>query len=145
MTLSCCSSSVLWPCCSPWTACQAQRTSGEAKAWGLISVWFWEDTYVCIIWTGVGSDNALDRGGRVQERRKAFLSPGACVCVRCFSPVWLFMTPWTVAHQAPLSMVFSRQEYWNGLPFSSPGDLPNSGIESGSPALQADSLSSEPQ
>ena len=41
----------------------------------------------------------------------------------------LFATPWTVAHQAPLSMNFSRQEYWSGLPFPSPGDLPDSGIE----------------
>ena len=54
------------------------------------------------------------------------------------------MTPWIVAHQAPLTMEFSRQEYWSGLPFPSPGDLPNPGIESRSPALQADSLPSEP-
>ena len=47
-------------------------------------------------------------------------------------------TPWTVACQAPLSMGFSRQEHWSGLPFPSPGDLPNPGIEPGSPALQAD-------
>ena len=47
--------------------------------------------------------------------------------------------------QAPLSMGFSRQDYWSGLPFPSPGDLPNPGIEPGSPALQADSLPSEPQ
>ena len=53
------------------------------------------------------------------------------------------MTPWTVACQAPLSMGFCRQEYWSGLPFPSPGDLPNLGIEPGSPALQADSLPSE--
>ena len=53
-------------------------------------------------------------------------------------------TPWAVARQAPLSMGFSRQEYWVGLPFSSPGDLPNPGIKHGSPALQADSLPSEP-
>ena len=53
-------------------------------------------------------------------------------------------TLWTEAHQAPLSMGFSRQEYWSGLPFPFPGDLPNPGIELGSPALQADSLPSEP-
>ena len=52
-------------------------------------------------------------------------------------------TPWTVAHQAPLSMGFSRQEYWSGLPFPSPGDLPNPGIELGSPAFQADDLPTE--
>ena len=53
-------------------------------------------------------------------------------------------TPWTVAHQAPLSMRFSRREYWSGLPFPSPGDLPDPGNELGSPALQADSLPTEP-
>ena len=53
--------------------------------------------------------------------------------------------PWTVAHQAPPSMGFSRQEYWSGLPFPSPGDLPNPGIEPRSPTLQADALISIPQ
>ena len=50
------------------------------------------------------------------------------------------MTPWTITRQAPLSLGFSRQEYWSGLPFPSPGDLPTPGIEPRSPALQADSL-----
>ena len=54
------------------------------------------------------------------------------------------VTPWTVAHQAPLSMEFSRQEYWGELPFPSPGDLPNPVDEPRSPALQADSSQSEP-
>ena len=54
------------------------------------------------------------------------------------------MTPWTVAYQAPPSMGFSRQEYWSGLPFPSPGDLPDPGIQPGSPALEADALTSEP-
>ena len=49
--------------------------------------------------------------------------------VKSLSRVRLFVTPWTVAHQAPLSMGFSRQEYWSGLPFPSPGDLPDPGIE----------------
>ena len=53
------------------------------------------------------------------------------------------VAPWTVAHQAPLSMGFSRQEYWSGLPFPSPGDLPNPGIEPESSAVQADSLPTE--
>ena len=53
-------------------------------------------------------------------------------------------TPWTVAYQAPPSMGFSRQEYWSGLPLPSAGDLPSPEIEPGSPALQADSLPSEP-
>ena len=63
--------------------------------------------------------------------------------VKSLSCVQLFSTPWTVAYQASPSMGFSRQEYWSGLPFPSPGDLPDPGIEPGSPALQADSLPSE--
>ena len=55
------------------------------------------------------------------------------------------VTIWTVAHQAPLSMVFSRQEYWSGLPVPSLGDLPNPGIEPMSPALQEDSFPAETQ
>ena len=51
--------------------------------------------------------------------------------------------PWAVAHQAPLSMGLTRQQYWSGLPFPSPGDLPNPGTEPRSPALQADSLLTE--
>ena len=66
------------------------------------------------------------------------------VKVKSLSCVRLFAAPWTVAYQAPWSMEFSRQEYWSGLPLSSPGDLPNPGIEPGSPALQADALLSEP-
>ena len=68
----------------------------------------------------------------------------AVSAVKSLSRVRLFATPWTVARQAPLSMGFSRQECWSGLPFPSLGDLPNPGIEHGSPALQADSSSSEP-
>ena len=63
------------------------------------------------------------------RRRKPLFQP-TCLpsknmwVLSCFSSVWLFETPWTIAHQAPLSMGFSRQDYWNGLPFPSPGDLP---------------------
>ena len=64
--------------------------------------------------------------------------------VKSLSRVRLFATPWTVAHQAPPSMRFSRQEYWSGFPFPSPGDLPDPGIKPRSPALQADALTSEP-
>ena len=63
----------------------------------------------------------------------------------CFSCVQLFATQWTVAHQAPLSMGFFRQESWSELPCPPSGDLPNPGIEPGSPTLQADSLPSEPR
>ena len=64
--------------------------------------------------------------------------------MKLLSRVRLFVTPWTVAHQASPSMGFSRQEYWSGLPFPSPGDLPDPGIKPRSPALQADALTSEP-
>ena len=66
------------------------------------------------------------------------------VKLKLLRPVRLFATPWTVAYQAPLSMGFSRPECWSGLLFPSPGDLPNPGIEPGSPTLQADALPSEP-
>ena len=65
--------------------------------------------------------------------------------VKLLSRVRLFATPWTVAHEAPPSMEFSRQEYWSGLPFPSPGHLPNPGIEPWSPTLRADALPSEPK
>ena len=65
------------------------------------------------------------------------------VKVKLLPCVRLFVIPWTVAYQAPPSMGFSRQEYWNGLSFPSPVDLPNPEIEPGSPALWADSLPTE--
>ena len=64
--------------------------------------------------------------------------------MKSLSRVRLFVTPWTVAYKAPLFMDFSRQEYWSRLPFPSPRDLPDPGIEPGSPALQVDALPSEP-
>ena len=64
--------------------------------------------------------------------------------MKSLSHVRLFATPWTVAYQAPPPMGFSRQECWSGLPFPSPGDLPNPGIEPGCPTLWADTLLSEP-
>ena len=64
--------------------------------------------------------------------------------VKSLSRVRLFATLWTVAYQAPPSVGLFRQEYWSGLPFPSPGDLPNPGIEPRSPTLQADALPSEP-
>ena len=71
----------------------------------------------------------------------------ACVQAQLFSCVRLFVTSWTGARQAPLSMEFSRQEYWGGLPFPPPGDLPDPGIESeslASPALAGGFLPNEP-
>ena len=64
--------------------------------------------------------------------------------MKSLSRVRLFATPWTVAYYAPPSMGFSRQEYWSGLPFPSPEDLPDPGIEPRSPALKADTLPPEP-
>ena len=66
------------------------------------------------------------------------------VKVKSLSCARFFTTPWTVAYQAPQSMNFSRREYWSGLPFPSPGDLPDPGNEPRSPALQAEALTSEP-
>ena len=74
----------------------------------------------------------------------AIHTPIVKVKVKLLSRVRLFATPWTVAQQAPPSVEFSRQEYWSGLPFPSSGDLFDPGIEPGSPALQADTLPSEP-
>ena len=74
-----------------------------------------------------------------------------CVCVRMrtrvlsgLSSVRLFVTLWTIACQAPLSIAFYRQGYWSGWPFPPPGDLPDSGVEPESPALQEDSLPIKP-
>ena len=66
------------------------------------------------------------------------------VKVKLLSRVRLFATLWTVAYQASMFMGFSRQEYWSGLPFLSPRDLPDPGIETRSPTLEADALNSEP-
>ena len=76
---------------------------------------------------------SFEQAGVLLKRLCAFV-------LSCFSGVWLFATLETVAHQALLSMEFSKQKYWNGLPFSPPEDLPDLGIEPPSPALQADSL-----
>ena len=70
-------------------------------------------------------------------------SMGCCVVLSC-SVASDSATPWVVARQVPLSMEILQAKYWNGLPFSSPGDLPNLGTEPRSPALEADSLPSEP-
>ena len=76
------------------------------------------------------------------------MSVYVCVCVCVYESlncVWLFATPWTIAHLALLSMGFPRQEYWSGLPSPSPGDIPNLRVEPTSPALQADSSASNHQ
>ena len=82
---------------------------------------------------------------QIAMRERLSYSEPACVSIHRwmlshFSHVQLFVTLWTLAHQAPLSMEFARQGYWSGLPCPPPGDLPDSGSEPGSPAFQADSL-----
>ena len=83
-----------------------------------------------------------------KEQEKASLTETSITLLQCIvkslSRVRLFVIPWTVVYQASLSMGFSRQEYWSGWPFPSPGDLPDPGTEPRSPALQADALPSEP-
>ena len=92
-------------------------------------------------------DTIKDRNGMDLQKQKILRRGGKStqkVKVKSLSCVRLFVTWWTVAYQAPLSMGFSRQEYWSGLPFPSLQDLPNPGIEPGFPALEADALTSEP-
>ena len=91
--------------------------------------------------TGQGSSPSSDFGSCSSRPYLDIGGGGGCLVTKLCR---LFVSPWTVAHQAPLSMGFSRQEYWNGLPFPSPGDLPDPGIKSGSPALHTDSLPTEP-
>ena len=79
----------------------------------------------------LGNESGWDKEFQFWTGQRA-LKP-ACVCAQSLSRVRLFVTLWTVAHQAPLSMGFPRQECWSGLPFPSPGDLPDSGMEPASP------------
>ena len=94
-----------------------------------------------MVWEGQSRRLSEWMGAGVTQIRRTGL---VCVWVlNRFSCIWLFATLWTLAHQAPLSMGFSRQEYWNGLPWPPPGELPNPGIKPASPgtlALQVDSL-----
>ena len=92
-----------------------------------------------IVWKvnrGSGESAWIMQIPQVTGRSKPNLSPCVLVAQLCLT----LCDPWTVAHQAPLSMEFSRQEYWSGLPCPSPGNLPNPGIKPRSPTLQADSL-----
>ena len=79
-----------------------------------------------------------------KENFNSFLTGTELVCALKLVCVWLFATPWTIAHQAPLSMEFSSREYWSGLPFPPPGNLSDPGTELSSSSLQADSLPAEP-
>ena len=82
--------------------------------------------------------------GSVRHTAKGLNYTCVHVCLSRFSRVQLFVIPWTTARQAPLSMGFSRQEYWSGLPCPPPGDLPDPGIKPTFPVLLADSSPTEP-
>ena len=107
---------------NPWS----QRWSLEEN-WNILFLSGWKYKYnrwKCMEWSLTGF-------------QRKFVALNTCIGkeVKLLSRVWLFATPWTVTYQAPPSIGFSRQEYWSGLPFPSPGDLPDPGIEPGSPAL----------
>ena len=92
----------------------------------------------------LGHKSNLSKFKKIEMISDIFSDHNTMSEVKSLSRVQLFATPWTVVYQASLSMGFSRQEYWSGLPFPSPGDLPDPGIKPRSLALQADALSSEP-
>ena len=83
----------------------------------------------------LSSSSSLIYASLMAQLEKNLLAMQEKVKVKSLSRVQLFATPWTVAYQAPLSMGFSRQQYWSGLPFPSPGDLPDPGIKPRSLAL----------
>ena len=128
------------------------HNQATALSWGLL----YANNHLCFILQVIESHGKVKQGNDIvifAFREESFWSDGTVlswlgvvkliyVC-QSLSRVRLFATPWTVACQAPLSMEFSKQEYWSGLPFPSPGYLPNPGIKPASlvsPALQADSL-----
>ena len=99
-------------------------------------------SYIVQFSRSVLSDSSQPHG--LQHASLPCSSPTPGSEVKSLSHVWLFAIPWTVVNQASLSMGFSRQENWSGLPFPFSGDLPDPGIKPRSPALQADTLPSEP-
>ena len=103
------------------------------------------NSYTKILNTESAPLSFLYQNYRSFKKQESILLRCLCVCVKSLSHVQFFATPWTVAHQAYLSMEFFRQEYWNGLPFPSPEEFPNPGIKPWSPASQAGSLPFELQ
>ena len=127
---------------------QSVRDSEEA---GLREIW----KYKVEVWEFVRTINRQDgketrenrnNAGNIREGKNSICDWIHSWKWKCLLPshVWLFVIARTVAHQAPLPMEFSRQEYWSGLPFPPPGDLPDPGIKARFSAMQADSLRSEP-
>ena len=101
------------------------------------------DSVICISYL----ENLIKNSMETSQLKKCFMHTSQFIQNnkdKSLSCVRLFVTPWTGAYQAPLSMRFFRQEYWSGLPFPSPGDLPDPGIEPRCPALESDTLTSEP-
>ena len=120
-----------------WIATPFSREPSQPRDWTLVScieglfvtIWATGKSYIKINITKLlplRFDNLIGKKVKVKSLHR------------------VFATPWTVAYQAPQSMELSRQKYWSGLPFPSPGDLPNPGIKPRSPAFQADALPSEP-
>ena len=156
-----------------WELCQVKKSQSQKVTYSLIFIYFLNISSIQFS-PSVGPDSLRPHGLQHIRLPWPSPTPGACSnsgpssqwchptisfsvihffpCLQSFlvskvkslSRVRLFVTPWTVAYQAPLSMGFSRQEYWSGLPFPSPWNLPDPGIEPGSPALQTDALLSEP-
>ena len=103
--------------------------------WGHHPIWLWSLVGWHHPWR-LSQEWVSGSGWTQEPRQRAWHAR----MLNYFSHVWVFMTLWTIAHQAPLSMGFFRQEYWSGLPFSSPKDLPSPGIKPRSPTLQVDFL-----
>ena len=118
----------------PWHLTSSLSFSHSSKALFLLPVFYRKLSF------------SLLRGNKDYTKKKKKLNRNCIVSSVCYflSRVWLFVIPWTVIPYVPLSMEFSKQEYWSGLPFPFSGDLPNPGMEPRYPALQADSLLSEP-
>ena len=118
------------------------------KWWHVCYLQIWRSLVLWVgerVSAGAATSLRLPVGGHLPwgKGKLAQLGGREKVKVKSLSRVRLFAVPWTVAHQAPLSMGLRRHEYWSGLPFPSPGDHPDPGIKPGSPTLQADALPSE--
>ena len=118
--------------------CSCQENPTDREAWwaavqGVAKSWTWLNTHVHIyVHTHIC----------IHIWKRIFYA--LCACVLVAQSCLTLCNPWTVAHQASLSVGFSRQEYWSGLPCPPPGDLPNPGIKPRSPVLEVGSLASEP-
>ena len=135
-------------CVTSW---EALLHCWEARALDLeLLMWPWLEACPSVSWfSPAWNENTQESSALIRSSAQCLLysvtatDQHMCAHAQPLSRVWLIVTPWTIACEAPLSMEFSRQEYWSGLPFPSPGDLPDAGIEPGSPVLQADSWPSE--